>query len=128
MAGAASDSRIIVLLPGAVDLACALLRQGHDRVATARLTERPRAAQADILLVPHASCNGFLADVIPYARRVLSPLGTVAACLGDEAPDATIRIRTALARAGFAVVASRNAFGSLLVRADLPLVGGLRCA
>jgi hypothetical protein len=130
VADAALDSRIVVLVPGALELTCALMRQSYTNVAIARLTDRPRAEQADVLIVPEIApgitADGLLDRVVSYARRVLAPLGTVVLSLDAGLPavvaqQARCRLRTL----GFAAVHAETACGSTLVRADLPLVGRL---
>jgi hypothetical protein len=126
VADAALDSRIVVLLPGALELTCALMRQGYTNVAMARLTDRPRAEQADILMVPEIMADGLLDRVISYARRVLAPLGTVVLSLDAGLPaEAAQQARCRLRTLGFAAVHAEAACGSTLVRADLPLIGRL---
>lgn len=130
VADAALDSRIVVLLPGALELTCALMRRGYINVAMARLTDRPRAEQADVLIVPEMApgiaADGLLDRVVSYARRVLSPLGTVVLSLdAGLAAGAAQQVRRRLRTLGFAAVHAETACGSTLVRADLPLIGRL---
>ncbi len=129
-AGAALDSRIVVLLPGALELTCALMRQGYTNVAMARLTDRPRAEQADVVIIPglalEAAADGLLDRVVTYARRVLAPLGTVVLSLDAGLPaEATQQVRCRLRTLGFAAVQAEAACCSTLVRAGLPLMGRL---
>lgn len=130
VADAALDSRIVVLLPGALELTCALMRQGYTNVAMARLTDRPRAEQADVLIVPDIApetmVDGLLDRVVSYARRVLAPLGTVVLSLDAGLPaEAAQQVRCRLRTLGFAAMHTEAACGSTLVRADLPLIGRL---
>lgn len=126
MADAALDSRIVVLVPGALELTCALMRQGYTNVAMARLTDRPRAKQADILIVPEIAADGLLDRLISYARRVLAPLGTVVLSLDAGLPaEAAQQARYRLRTLGFAAVHSEAVCGSTRIRADLPLIGRL---
>ena len=126
VADAALDSRIVVLLPGALEVTCALMRQGYTNVAMARLTDRPQPEQADVLIVPDVAPDEMLDRAMAYARRVLAPLGTVVLSLdaglpGEAAQQARCRLRTL----GFAAFHTEAACGSILVRADLPLTGRL---
>jgi len=126
VADAALDSRIVVLLPGALELTCALMRQGYTDVTMTRLTDRPRAEQADILIVPEVAADGLLDRVVSYARRVLAPLGTVVLSLNAGLPaEAAQQARCRLRTLGFAAIHAESACGSTLVRADLPLIGRL---
>ncbi len=125
VADAALASRIVVLVPGALELTCTLMRQGYSNVAMARLTDRPRAEQADVLIVPDVA-DGLLDRVISYARRVLAPLGTVVLSLDAGLPvEAAQQARCRLRTLGFAAIHAEAACGSTLVRADLPLIGRL---
>ena len=129
VADAALDSRVLVLLPGALELTCALMRQGHPTVTMARLTDRPRAEQADTLLVPQVMTADALSQMLPYARRVLAPLGTLVLSLDAGLPDGVAQhARYQLRTLGFAGVHTETACGNTLVRADLPLIGWLSCA
>ena len=129
VADAALDSRIVVLLPGALELTCALMRHGHLTVAMARLTDRPRTDQADIVFVPEVVTSGNLELVVAYARRVLAPLGTLLLSLDAGLPSgAARRACHQLRTLGFATVHTEVACGNTLVRADLPLIGRLSCA
>lgn len=126
VADAALDSRIVVLLPGALELTCALMRRGYINVAMARLTDRPRGEQADVLVVPEIAANGLVDRVVSYARRVLAPLGTVVLSLdAGLAAEASQQARCRLRTLGFAAVHTEVACGGTLVRADLPLIGRL---
>ena len=118
-------SRILVLLPGGLELACALLRRGHTNVAMARLTDRPRIGQADMVMMPHIPSAGFLHRAIPDAHRVMAALGTVVIHLdGGLVKEA----RRLLAAEGFAAVQACSSFNGMLLRAEMPLFGQLRCA
>ena len=130
VADAALDSRIIVLLPGALELTCALMRQGYTNVTMARLTDCPRSEQADVLIVPEIApatrAAGLLDRVVSYARRVLAPLGTVVLSLDAGLPaEAAQQARCRLRTLGFAAVHTEATCGGTLVRADLPLIGRL---
>jgi len=129
LADAALDSRVVVLCPGALDLTCAMLRLGYTGVAMARLTDRPRTGQADIAIVPHVLSAEFLQRAVPYARRIVSTLGTVVIRLDGELQPALVQqARRLLAGEGFAMARVRSTAGVTLLRAEMPLSGHLKCA
>ena len=129
LADIAPSSRIIVVLPGALDLACGLMHLGCASVAMVRLTDRPRAGQADVVIIPHAACAGQVCRAVSFARRVLTPLGTAAICLdGDTAVEAAHEARHQFRTLGFAAIRQRAAGAAILLRADLPLFGLRQCA
>lgn len=105
------------------------MRQGYTDVTMTRLTDRPRAEQADVLIVPEFAADGLLDRVVSYARRVLAPLGTVVLSLDAGLPaEAAQLARCRLPTLAFAAVHAEFACGSTLVRADLSLIGRLsRC-
>lgn len=122
-------SRILVLLPGGLEVACALLRRGHTNVAMARLTDRPRTGQVDIAMMPCIQSAEFLQRAIPYAHRVLAALGTVVIHLDGGLPPGLVQqARRQLAAEGFAALHVRTSFDGVLLRAEMPLFGQLRCA
>ncbi len=122
-------SRILVMLPGGLEIACALLRRGRTNVATARLTDRPRAGQMDVVMMPSIPSAEFLQRAIPYAHRVLAALGTVVIHLDGSLPPGLVQqARRQLASEGFGAVQVRSSFHDTLLRAEMPLFGQLQCA
>ena len=133
LADVAPASRITLVLPGALDLACALMHLGCTDVATARLTNWPHAGQADVVIVPHVGSHEVLCRAVAFARRTLAPLGTAVFRLAPGlAADATWQARAQLLAAGFSAVRQHPDAGATggasLLRAELPMFGLRQCA
>lgn len=120
------NGRIVVLSPGALKLTCAMIRLGYAEVTVARVCERPRAREADIVLVPEAMTDEALERAAAFARVALVPLGTIAVRL---AADSLVqRAMQRLTAHGFTAVRSRKVGGDVLLRAELPMFGHPACA
>ena len=120
------DCRVVVLGPGGLELTCAMIRQGYVEVTMARPCERPRAREADVVLVPQAVTAEALYRAAAFARVALAPLGTVVIRLAAEvsAPHAVQQLK----KHGFTAVRSRTEGAKVLLRAELPMFGQLACA
>lgn len=129
MADATLSSRIMVVSPGALEIACKLLQLGCTEVAIVRLADRPRPKQADIVLVPALAAGDVLDRAAAFARRVLAPLGTAVFRLdGETSADEMQRALAVLQGLGFSGLPQRCPAGARLLRADVPLFGRLTCA
>ncbi len=123
------DCRVVIVAPGALELACALLRRGHSDVTMVRLCDRPRAGQADVVIIPGIASAEVLGRTVASARRMLAPLGTIVIRLATEMADASAqRAARELLLHGFAAVRTRTVFGDAILRAELPLYGQLKWA
>lgn len=126
MADPALDSRIVVINPGALDLACTLLRRGYQTASVVRLDDRIPAHQADIVIIPTPATAVFLQQAIPFARRMLAPMGAVALRLAAGRPDSLASdARQLLLLNGFTAIRVTTAHGETLIGAELPLHGHL---
>ena len=129
MADATPSSRIMVVSPGALELACKLLQLGCTSVAMVRLTDRPRPRQADVVIAPALAAGNALDRAAAFARRVLAPLGTAVFRLDNDTPvDEVQRALAVLQGLGFSGLCQRCPAGTRLLRADVPLFGRPRCA
>lgn len=123
------DSRVVLFVPGALELTCALLRRGTSEVTIVRVGDGLRIVEADIAIIPQVPSPEFLERAIPCARRMLAPLGTVTIRFGQHlAGDLVTSACHQLLLHGFAAVRRRKMFGDTLLRAELPLHGRLACA
>ena len=122
-------SRIAIIAPGGLELACALLRHGHSDVTLVRLSDWHRADKADIVIMPQVSSAELLERAIPCARRMLAPLGAVVAHLAADLPGpVTQQAERLLMLHGFTTIQARTLFGEVLLRAELPPCGRMTCA
>ena len=127
MADPALDSRIVVISPGALDLTCNLLRHGYQTASVVRLDDRIPAHQADVVIIPQPATAAFLERAIPFARRMLAPMGAVALRLATDRPDSLYAwARQQLLLNGFTAVRVATARGETLIGAELPLHGRLQ--
>ena len=122
VAGPGFDSRVAIVSPGALDLACVLLRRGYQTASVVRLDDHVPAHQADVVMIPRPANAASLERAINLARRMLAPMGTVAVRLPLDRPD-VIWARHHLLLNGFTAVRVATACGEMLVGAELPLHG-----
>lgn len=129
MADPSLDSRISLIGPNTLELLCALLRRGCADVCATRVCDWPQAGTADVAIIPGASSPDHLKRSIAHARRVLAPLGTIALHLAASPADALTRQASQLLLLhGFTGLRRTGFPGGTLIRAELPLHGGLACA
>ena len=129
LAAPATDSRIALISPGALDLACSLLRQGYQTVSVVWLDDRMPAHQFDIVIIPRHATAEFIERAVPLARRLLAPMGAVALRLAPDRPEfLRAWARQQLALNGFTAVRVATAGGETLIGAELPMHGQLRMA
>ncbi len=129
IADAGRESRCVVFVPGALDLACALIRHGVSEVTIARLGDRHPAAKADLVIVPDAGSRDYLERVIPCARRMLMPLSTLVIRIGqDGVNELSLGARRLLVLHGFSAIRTRAVNGDVVLRAEMPLCGRATCA
>ena len=129
MADPSLDSRISLIGPDALELLCALLRRGSADVCATRICDWPQAGTADVAIIPGAGSPDALRRSIAHARRVLTPLGTVALHLAaGPAAALTRQAGQLLLLHGFVAIRKADCSGATLIRAELPLHGGLACA
>lgn len=126
MADPARDSRIAIVGPGGLDLACKLIRLGYSTASVVRLDDRVRAHEADVVIIPQPASADALERAIPLARRMLTPLGVVVLRLAADRSDALCAwARNQLILNGFTAVRVDTAHGETLLGAELPLHGRL---
>jgi hypothetical protein len=129
MADPARDSRIAVISPGALDIACQLIRRGYQTASVMRVDERCRAHEADVVIIPQAVDAAFIARAIPFAHRLLAPMGVVVLRLPADGSGRTAAFaRQQMVLNGFAAVRVTTRRGETLLGAELPLHGRLACA
>ena len=127
LAAPAMDSRIALISPGALDLACSMLRRGYQTVSVVWLDDRMPAHQFDIVIIPRPATAEFIARAVPLARRLLAPMGAIALRLAPDGPEALRAwARQQLALNGFTAVRVATAAGETLIGAELPMHGQLR--
>lgn len=123
------DSRITLIGPDTLELLCVLLRRGCTSVSAMRLNDRPLAGTADVAVIPHMAAPEHLCRAVAHARRVLTPLGTIAVHVPAGLGDQLVRdVCQGLLLHGFGAVQSRDCCGDTLLRAELPLHGRIACA
>ena len=128
MADPSPDSRISLIGPNTLELLCALLRRGSADVCATRLCDWPKAATADVAIIPGVRSPDHLTRSVAHARRILVPFGTVAIHV-DASVGALIRQASQLLLLhGFNGFRKAGCAGGTLIRAELPLHGGLACA
>ena len=89
----------------------------------------PQAGTADVAVIAHVASPDCLERAIAHARRVLTPLGTVAIHLAAGPADALSRwTGHHLLLHGFTAIRVFDHGGGTLIRAELPLHGRLPCA
>ena len=126
MADPAHDSRIAIVGPGGLDLACELIRLGYSTASVVRLDDRIRAHEFDVVIIPQPVAADVLERAIPLARRMLAPLGVVVLRLAADRSDALYAwARRQLVANGFTAVRVDTAHGETLLGAELPLHGRL---
>lgn len=124
MADPAPDSRIAIVTPGGLDLACELIRRGCSTASIVRLDDRIRAHEADIVIIPQATTADILERAIPFARRMLAPMGVVVLRLAADRTDLLYAwARRQLLLNGFTAIRVATAHGETLLGAELPLHG-----
>ena len=129
MADPAFDSRIAIVSPGALDVTCALIRHGYQTASVFRLDDRARRHQADVVIIPEALSCGFIERAVPFAQRLLAPMGVVVLRLAADRDDGlALFARRQLMLNGFTAVRVRTVRGETLLGAELPLHGRLACA
>lgn len=128
MADPSWDSRISLIGPDTLELLCALLRRGSACACATRICDWPQAGTADVAIVPGVRSPDHLKRSMAHARRVLVPLGTVALHLAAPADALTRQARQLLLLHGFTGLRQAGCSGGVLLRAELPLHGGLACA
>ncbi len=128
MADPSPDSRISLIGPHTLELLCALLRRGSADVCATRICEWPKAATADVAIIPGIRSPDHLTRSIAHARRVLAPLGTVALHLDAPAGALTRQASQLLLLHGFNGFREVGRADGTLIRAELPLHGSLACA
>lgn len=128
MADPSPDSRISLIGPNTLELLCALLRRGSADVCATRICDWPKAGTADVAIIPGVRSPDHLTRSIAHARRVLVPLGTVALHLDASADALTRQASQLLLLHGFNGLRRAGCAEGTLIRAELPLHGGLACA
>jgi hypothetical protein len=124
MADPAIDSRIAVISPGALDIACQLIRHGYQTASVMRLDDRVRAHQADVVIIPQVADSNFIERAIPFAHRLLAPMGVVVLRLpADHTGRTTAFARRQMILNGFTAIRVTTAHGKTLLGAELPLFG-----
>lgn len=127
MADPGLHSRIVIISPGALDLACHLLRHGYRTASIVRLDDRMPAHQADVVIIPGLATAAMLARAVPGARRMLAPMGAIALRLAAGCPDSLHAwARQQLVLNGFTAIRVATARGDTLIGAELPLHGRLQ--
>lgn len=129
MADPGLDGRVVIIVPGALELSCALLERGHREVTMVRVCDRPLVGQADVVIIPRVTSAEGMQAAVACARRMLAPLGTIVIRLAADLANITVQstMRQLLLH-GCAVVRTRFVFGDAMLRAELPLYGQLKCA
>lgn len=123
------DSRVVVLAPGALELSCALLRQGHGDVSMIRLSDHPRTGEADVAFIPHVASTKFLERALTCLRRILLPQGTLTLALASDLPHGAVQhARRQLRLHGFTAVRTRTLDDGIIMRAKLSRFGDTKCA
>jgi hypothetical protein len=129
MADPAMDSRIAVISPGALDIACQLIRHGYQTASVMRVDDRVRPHEADVVIIPQIADSAFIARAIPFAHRLLAPMGVVVLRLPhDRTGRTTAYARQQMILNGFTAIRVTTAHGETLLGAELPLHGRLACA
>lgn len=128
MADPSRDSRVSLIGPDTLELLCALLRHGGANACATRICDWPQAGTADVAIIPGVRSPDHLKRSMAHARRVLVPLGTVAIHLAAPADTLTRQARQLLLLHGFNGLRQAGCPGGVLIRAELPLHGGLACA
>ena len=123
------ESRVSLIGPNTLELLCALLRRGSNDVSAMRVCDRPQAGTADVAVIAHVASPDCLERAIAHARRILTPLGTVAIHLATSPVDAlSQRAGCLFLLHGFTAIHVLDHDGETLIRAELPLHGRLPCA
>lgn len=123
------DSRVSLIGPHTIELLCVLLRRGYTEVSAVRVSDWPPSGTADVAIIPDPSAPGLLERAIAHARRVLSPLGTLALHLPTGPTDIPAQhARRLLLLQGFSAIRVRDYAGETLIRAELPMLARLACA
>ena len=129
LADACPDSRVSLIGPNTLELLCALLRRGSLDVSATRVSDWPQAGTADVAIIPGLNAPDALGRAVAHARRVLTPLGTVALHLASDPADALSQhVCRLLLLHGFERVRVRDFSGEALIRAEVPLHGRIACA
>lgn len=123
------NSRTGLVGPNTLELFCALLQRGSTNVSAMRVNDKPPAGTADMTVIPHIASPDGLVRAVAHARRILAPLGTVAIHLAAPPADAlSQQAGRFLLLHGFTAIRMLAFPGDPLMRAELPLHGGLACA
>ncbi len=129
MANPSLDSRVNLIGPHTLELLCALLHQGSVNVLATRVSDHPQAGSADVAIIPDIVSSDCLGRAVAHARRVLTPLGTMAIRLAAAPTDAlSQQAGQLLLLHGFSAVRVVDFCGETLIRGELPLYGRLGCA
>ncbi len=125
----AHDSRIAVISPGALDIACQLIRHGYQTASVMRVDDRVRPHQADVVIIPQAADAAFIQRAVPFAHRLLAPMGVLVLRLPpDRSAGIAAFARQQMLLNGFTAIRVTTARGETLLGAELPLHGRLACA
>jgi hypothetical protein len=129
LADPSPESRISLIGPNTLELLCALLRRGSTDVSATRVSDWAQAATADVAVIAHVASPDCLERTVAHARRVLTPLGTIAIYLASH-PAGVLSQQAGrlLLLHGFSSVRTYDHAGDTLIRAELPLHGRLACA
>ncbi len=123
------ESRVSLIGPNTLELFCALVRRGNADVSATRVSDRPHPATADVAIIPGVASPDCLVRAIAHARRILSPLGTIALHVAADPADALPQqVGRLLLLHGFTAIRVVRLSGETLIRAELPLFGRLACA
>ncbi len=124
MADPAIDSRIAVISPGALDIACQLIRHGYQTASVMRVDDRTRPHQADVVIIPEIADSAFIARAIPFAHRLLAPMGVVVLRLPPDRTGRTAAFaRQQMMLNGFTAIRVTTTKGETLLGAERPLFG-----
>lgn len=121
MADPTLDSHILVVSPGALDLACDLLHRGYRTASIVRVDQRMTPHQADVVIIPQPATPDFIERAIPFARRMLAPMGVIAIRLALTGDASRAWARHQLLLNGFTAIRVETARGETLIGAELPL-------
>ncbi len=123
------ESRVSLIGPNTLELFCALVRRGSADVSATRVSDWPHPATADVAIIPGIASPDCLVRAIAHARRILSPLGTIALHVAADPADALPQqVGRLLLLHGFTAIRVVRLSGETLIRAELPLFGRLACA
>ncbi len=119
--GDVSDERVLILGPDSLDTMCALIRRGARQVTALRHADRPEAARADLVVVPHVSTADEAAGLLAFARRALAPFGRVVLMLPTEAGEHLARrVARMLPNHALSLVRARRVGAWTLISAERP--------